>query len=158
MTKKNDVETKETSGRTPRKKVYERVRETQIPKELKDHFKKDAWDLKLVRWAINGDEDYRYLNRREKEGYIFVTVDEIPQEFLAGMRITDTKSRQGIVTMGDLVLMKVDSDLRNSRRKVYQDLTDHDINAVDVHVLEKKGFRNLGTKSKVMMREPTFGE
>ena len=64
----------------------------------------------------------------------------------------------GCVTVGDLCLMKIDSDLRNSRRKFFQDETENHINAVDIHVLEKKGFRNLGTRTKVLTREPTFGE
>lgn len=145
-------------GRTARKKVYVRERESAIPKELQDLFKKDNYDLKLVRWAIQGEEDYRYLHRREREGYEFVTLDEIPQEYRAGMHQLDSKTRQGLVTLGDLVLMKVDTDLRNSRRKVYQQITDQEVASVDVNVLEKKGFKNLGSKSRVMMREPTFGE
>jgi hypothetical protein len=54
--------------------------------------------------------------------------------------------------------MKIDSDLRNSRRKAYQEDTDREVASVDVHVLEKKGFRNLGSKSKILLREPRFQE
>ncbi len=160
MTKNKDTtantETAQGRVRPQRKKVYERIRESQIPEELVEHFKRDNYDLKLVRWSLNGEEDYRYLNRREREGYEFVSPEEIPQEFMRSMRVLDTKTQLGLVTVGDLCLMKVDSDLRNSRRKAYQEDTDREVNAVDVHVLEKKGFRNLGTKSKVYMKEPTF--
>jgi hypothetical protein len=159
MTKVKDTEVEtqtEVRGRATRKKVYERVRESAIPQELIDHFKKDNYDLKLVRWSILGDEDYRYLARREREGYEFVSEAELPDWYKRSVRIMDSKSRPGMVTVGDLCLMKVDSDLRNSRRRAYQEDTDREVNSVDVHVLEKKGFRNLGSRSKVMMREPTF--
>lgn len=148
----------ETKGRVARKKVYERVRESTLPEALVEHFKRDNYDIKAVRWAIHGEEDYRYLNRREKEGYEFVTEQEIPRHMLSGLRSMNTKSRQGLITMGDLCLMKIDCDLRNSRRAAYQEDTDREMESVDIHVLEKKGFKNLGTKSRVMMREPTFQE
>lgn len=148
----------EAKGRTPRKKVYERIRENKLPQELHDFFKRDNYDIKLVRWSLQGEEDYRYLNRREREGYEFVTEAEIPKALLNGLRVLNTKSRAGLVTVGDLCLMKIDCDLRNSRRRAYQEDTDREVSAVDIHVLEKKGFRNLGTKTKTVYREPSFQE
>ena len=141
-----------------RKKVYQRVNETSIPQELQDHFKKLGYELKAIRWSIEGKEDYRYLSRREKEGYEFVTIAELPDWYVKSVRLLDTQSRNGLVTMGDLCLMKIDTDLRQSRRDYYEKVADNEIASVDVHVLEKKGLRNLGSKSRVIMREPTFAE
>jgi hypothetical protein len=141
--------------RTARKKVYERVRETAIPAGLEEIFKKDDYDLKLVRFLNNGNEDYRYLNRRLTEGYEFVTASEIPDEMKSGLDVIDTKAHSGLVTVGDLCLMKVDKDLRNSRRKFYQDETSRHIQAVNVL---NKGFIDNGTSTRVLNREPTFQE
>ncbi len=153
------VEQTESKARKPRKKVYERINETDLPASLVEKFKKDNYDLRLKRWSVFGDEDYRYLTQCENEGYEFVNVDELPESFLTGVRIMDTKGRKGLVILGDLCLMKIDCDLNKSRTKHFQDLTDAQVAAVDIHVLEKKhGFRNLGTRSKVMMKEPTFQE
>ena len=152
------MDTPSVKGRTARKKVYERVVESKIPEELIAKFKKDNYDLKLIRWSIHGEEDYRYLSQREKEGYEFVTKDELPDWFQNTVRMIDTKGRQGMIIMGDLCLMKIDSDLRKSRTAAYQQDTYDQLSAVDINVLEKKGFRNLGTKSRVMMKEPTFQE
>ncbi len=159
MSKKTEtpkVEIKATTPRTKRKKKYERVRESSIPAELVEHFSKDEYDLKLVRYMLQGEEDYRYLFRREREGYEFVLATEVPKEFLPGLIVLDTKSHNGLVTVGDLCLMKIDKDLRNSRRDFYKNKTEEHIAAVDVHILEKKGFRNLGTRTNVLNREPAF--
>lgn len=153
-----DIKLEEERVRPKRKKVYERIRETQIPQEVHDIFRKQGYELKPVRWAINGVEDFRYLARRENEGYEFVDASELPAWFLPQLRLMDTRNRRGLVTVGDLCLMKVDVDLRNSRRDYYNQDADREVQAVDVHVLEKKGFRNLGTKSKVILREPTFSD
>lgn len=158
MAKIENETVQETKGRLPRKKVYERINQSTLPEELIAHFKKDNYDLKTVRWAQQGDEDYRYLNRREREGYEFVSANEVPQAMLKGLRTIDTKSHAGLLIMGDLCLMKIDCDLRNSRRRSYQQDTDREVASVDVNILEKKGFRNLGTKSKVIYKEPSFQE
>lgn len=150
--------TDKARARSARKKTYERPRESALPQELIDHFKKDDYELKLVRWASQGVEDYRYLNRREREGYEFVTASEIPPELMKGLITLDTKTKAGLIIVGDLCLMKIDKDLRQSRRDAYASVTDREVESVDIHVLEKKGFKNLGTKSRVMMREPKFGD
>lgn len=146
--------------RPRRRKVYERVSETEIPDDVKESFLKDDYELRWVRWAIGGDEDYRYLARREKEGYEFVTQDELPKSFLAGLRLQDTRVRKGLVTSGDLCLMKVDSDLRKSRIDYYSKATDAEVKAADVYTLVKNGkgaFRDLGSKSSTdVAKEPRF--
>lgn len=145
-------------ARKPRKKVYERLPESELPEELVKVFKKQGYDLKLIRWSLLGEEDYKYLTQREKEGYEFVSESELPDWYKNTVRLIDTKGRAGMVILGDLCLMKIDSDLRQSRVDFYKDETSRQLAAVDVHVLEKKGFRNLGTKSKVMLKEPSFQE
>ena len=165
MVKKTDnekiteaTEQEVSKARKPRKKVYQRVDETVLPEALVAKFKKDNYDLRLKRWSVFGDEDYRYLTQCENEGYEFVSVDELPESFLSAIRIMDTRGRKGMVILGDLCLMKIDCDLNLSRIKHFQDVTDAQVAAVDIHVLEKKGFRNLGTRSKVSLKEPSFQE
>lgn len=164
MTKKpntpevSDVEETTERVRPQRRKTYTPVRETQLDQGLVDHFAKDGYAVKLIRWAIQGDEDDRYLARRQQEGYEFVSKDEVPAHFLKSMRIKDTRSAHGMLTMGDLCLMKVDQDLRQSRREHFRNQTENEIAAVDYHVMHKKGFHTAGSRSKVSLREPSFQE
>ncbi len=143
--------------RKPRKKVYERVREGAIPDYVRTHFLKQGYALKPIRWSLQGNEDYRYLAHRENEGYEFVTADELPEQYLASIREIDVKSRKGLVTMGDLCLMKIDLELQQSRREAFQEDTARELDAVDINTLKRKhGFKNLGTRSKVMIKAPEF--
>lgn len=153
-----EVVAQQRGSRSERRKVYERVKDSQIPDYLVEEFKTKGYDLRFVRWAILGKEDFRYLGRREREGYEFVTQDELPEEYIRTVRMRDTSMAKGLVTMGDLCLMKIDTDLANSRRDYFNDEADTMAEAVDIHTLEKKGFRNLGTKTRTMMREPSFKE
>ena len=146
-------------GRAKRRKVYERVSETVIPDEVHEHFKKEGYDLRLVRYVIRGVEEYSRLSRREREGYEFVTKKELPDFYKKVVREVNSSIAKGMVTINDLVLMKIDTDLRNSRRDYFRKLTDDQINAVNINVLKSKGFRDTGTKSKLITRrEPTFDD
>lgn len=142
--------------RPKRKTTYERVTETQIPKDVKDYFLKDDWELRWVRWTINGEEDYRNLGRRLNEGYEFVKESELPPEFLTRLRIINTGRNKGIVTSGDVCLMKADVNLVESRRQTFNKRTDLEVETADIFTLSrKKGFKDLGSKSKVTYKEPT---
>tara|TARA_R110000851_G_scaffold10031_1_gene36690 strand:+ start:6857 stop:7375 length:519 start_codon:yes stop_codon:yes gene_type:complete len=157
-TKDTQDEATQTRGRQPRKKVYEPVRETHIPNWVQDAFMKDDYELRLVRWAIGGVEDYRNLHRRVQEGYEFVTADELKKvvpQFSATLNTRDTAISKGICTLGDNCLMKVDTELRASRRKHYEGIAQAELASVDVNVLGKKhGLKDTGSSSKVLNREP----
>jgi hypothetical protein len=161
MTKKPSnptTEVQEETGRdTPkRRKVYQRNTTSEIPEYVKEHFAKDDWELRLVRWTLNGTEDYKNLSYWENEGYEFVDMTELPEKYRKQLRSADVPHRQGLVISGDLCLMKVDKDLKKSREEAFQEATDRELAAVDVHILEKRGFRNLGTKTRVAHKEPSF--
>lgn len=155
---KQETETvKSERTRPTRKKVYERVLEMEIPQYVRDIFQKDNYYLSYIRWSLEGEEDYRYLSARENEGFEFVKVDELPPDFLKTLRVYDSRARKGMVIAGDCVLMKIDNDLLQSRKDYYEEMTRQQGEAVDINVIAKrKGFKNLGSKTKVAHREPTF--
>ncbi len=148
-------EVKTSRKRTERRRTYERKRESELPQGLISHFIKDEWELRLVRYLIQGEDDYRSIDGRLSEGYEFVRPEEIPQEYLSSFKIVNGQ-RGGIVAVGDLCLMKVDTHLRKDRRRHYEQVTKEQLASVDINVLTKKGFQDLGTRSKLLNKEPTF--
>lgn len=144
-------------SKTQRKKVYTPVVETELPDFVVEHFAKDDYDVRWVRFMLGGEEDIRYLSKREREGYEFVTAEELPEAFLSAIRIHDGKNHRGLVTSGDVCLMKVDKDLRRSRIEHLKKKTDNQVSSVDIYTYAKKGFRDIGSKSSVSVgKEPTF--
>ncbi len=151
-------ENNEIQLRRKRKKVYERTRELMIPEDVIEHFRKENWELRLVRWQLDGKEDLKNLSYREREGYEFVELKELPKWYQARIRVEDTRQRQGVITIEDCCLMKIDTDLRKSRMAYWEKEADKEAEAVSMHVLERKGFKDTGSRSRVVMREPTFSD
>lgn len=148
----------EKSTRPARKRVYEKVVETDIPQHVINAFAEDDYELRWIRFTIGGEVDIRNLSKREREGYEFVKPSELPQDFLAALKVQDTKERTGLVTSGDVVLVKVDTELRKSRADYYKNRTDEEYQAADIYnVASKKGFIATGSKSSVSHnKEPKF--
>lgn len=151
-----DVEAPQTRTRRERRKTYVRPTESDIPQSVANYFAKDDYELRWVRWSVNGEPSYKYLNHRELEGYEFVTVQELPKEYVRTLRIRDTQVTKGLVTNGaDLCLMKIDKDLRQSRREFLETKAQEQLDAVNNYVKEK-GLRTTGSRSSVVYREPVF--
>lgn len=148
----------EQKVRPARKKVYEQVVATEIPYDIIKTFAEDDYELRWVRYSLGGEEDLKNLSKREREGYEFVTADELPESFLYAIKVYDGKNRQGLITSGDLCLMKIDVDLRKSRSDHFKNRTDRETSAADVwNMTRKKGFIDAGSKSSVSVgKEPTF--
>lgn len=145
-----------TRSRVKRKTTYERIRETDIPQEVLQSFLAEGYSLRFVRHAIDGRPDYRYLARREQEGFEFVSQKEIPEWYLDVFRVEDDRHRKGMLVSGDVVLMKVPLEVVEDRRAFYARETNNLVNAVDINVMKNKGFVDLGTKSRVNYKEPGF--
>lgn len=148
----------EQKVRPTRKKVYEQIVSSKIPQDVIDLFAKDDYEVRWVRLKLGGEEDLSNLGRREREGYEFVTADELPENFLNSLKIYDGKTRQGLITSGDLVLMKVDTELRKSREEFFKTKTDKEVDAANIwNTSRKRGLIDTGSKSSVSVgKEPTF--
>ena len=150
-----EVETSSRS-RSARKTNYERVSETQIPDEVIAHFEAEDWVLGFKRWRLDGKQQDAHIASKLREGWEFVTMDELPDWYQSFFDTESYKSRDECVVVKDMVLMKADKAMIEDRRQYYRQLAKNELNAVDIHVLQKKGFKDLGTKSSVTMSEPRF--
>ena len=146
-----------TGERERRRTTYMRASETQIPQEIVEMFAKKDWSLRWVRYLMGGDEDYNSLRKRVNEGYEFVQADELPAWYRNTLRIVDGRNRKGMVTVGDLCLMKADPRLIKSRVDFYQAEADRQAKAADLNTLVKtKGYIDQGIRSRVSTRDAGF--
>lgn len=152
------VSRKEDRERPKRKTTYQEYRETDIPDEIVEMFKKDGWHLRFLRYYSEGKPDYRYLSKREREGFEFVQLDELPDWYKSAFILEDDRHRKGLLVSGDVVLAKAPLELIEDRRRHINEKTDSYVNAVDINVLKKRDFVDLGSKTKINNKQPNFSE
>jgi hypothetical protein len=159
--KKSEGKEETPSRQRPRHKatktVYEAKRGSHIPQELKDDFAKDGWHLRMCRWFLGGEEDFRYLATRENTGYEFVKVSELPEWYLKSVKIRNLADHQGVVTIGDMVLMKCSLELAESRRAYYEEKTEELASSMDtLRATKDLGHSQMQPSRKVINRQVDF--
>jgi len=148
---------KESRVREERKKSYERKLYTDLPDGLIKYFKEQDLELALKRYRLGGQVEHTHLSRLEEEGWSFVTVSELPEEFKFFFHEEGYRgSRDDVLIRADMVLMKADVELVKSKKAYYDALAQRELESVDINVLQKKGFKDLGTKSSTSTSEPRF--
>lgn len=148
--------------------TYTPSTDTEIPADVKADFFAQGYYVKWVRSSIGPEEtvDRRNLTRKIRDGYDFVSPDEVPtlRDFYDSRKfLTGSKNA---VTVGDLVLMKIPVGKANGRRKYYRDLAmsqDAKSRLATAKEAKKWDKTNAGSitnesKSVVSVRErPSFG-
>jgi len=93
---------------------------------LKQRFAEAGLLLKWIRFRMgDGALDTKSIRKRQSaaEGYTFVTPDEIEAEELISLGDVEQFGGSGIITNGDLVLMKVRVEKSEARKAYYEGRT-----------------------------------
>ncbi len=151
----------ESRNRPRRKKVYEAVQSSKIPKEVKEAFAKGDWEIRFLRYSIQGNTDLRYLAKCYQEGWEFITANELKElgleNYLAGFQVEDERHFKGLLVSGDLVLAKADKELIESYHNHYTGKARRELDAAEVYSITKRHkFVDTGSKSSVSTSEPRF--
>lgn len=151
----------DTRSRPKRKVTYTAVSLTEVPEEISAAFTKDNWKLRFIRYHINGTVDERNLARRSQEGWEYVTSKDLIDMgfawYLTNFQTEDTRHFKDLLLSGDSVLAKADLELIESRKKYFENKTNAELQAADIHTISRKrGYVDLGTKSSTTHAEPNF--
>lgn len=164
-----EEESRERDGveleRAPRDVKYEKIRETEVPDQIRQMFQDAGWNIRFVRFQLDNQFQNSYISKRMKEDkYDFVKPKELPEWYLSFFEEREMKGREDALTQGDVVLMKNPMDVKQQRQSFIQDKTRQQQQAVDANTLTKKkgayseysSFVDHGSRSSVSQREPRF--
>lgn len=151
-----DESRNEERSRPARKTTYERKLKTAIPQEIHDMFAQDNWVIQYQPYRLANIVQHSHLAELVRDGWYFVTSDEIPDWFADYYDKEDFRGRSECLVAHDLVLMKADKDLLDSRKGYYDELAKAELDSVNTNVLQKRGFITKGSKTEVTMAEPRF--
>lgn len=86
-----------------------------IPDAVVDRYLDEGYALKWVRISIKGQEDYKNLGLKMRDGYTFVSPEEVP-EMAAGFQVGDVGKLGKLVLRGDVALAKAPAEKINARK------------------------------------------
>lgn len=131
--------------------TYVQPEELEVPQEVHDRFNEEGYSLRWCRYSVTGEEDKKNIFMHTKEHGTFVDIEEVPELASLSTQI-DISVAKGVVTIGDLALMKFPLEARNARRKFFEQKTQDQIDAVNTRLMENNDSKmpiNNTSKSSV---------
>lgn len=121
--------TRKQGERKPNYNPISSESELDLPPDIVESFEGQGYSLRWIRILINnGAEDIKNIGRRLRQGYTFVTFDELPEEYKQYYSSTKlSKFNSEVIAFGDVALakiptkFKVESQRRGEQRAIDQE-------------------------------------
>lgn len=123
----------------------------------------DQYVYRWIRFRNGNEDDFNNISARMREGWAFVSREDIPANFVFPTLETKMQALEGAATNGDLVLGKLPRRKAEAIQKWSEDRAFQAEQAFDLRTInyEENGrrvrFANEGSKSITRGRRPQFG-
>jgi hypothetical protein len=160
-TQSRSSEVRESQTREETTYTFEEADALQIPEEVTERFKNQGMALRWIRVQIRGADDYQNVGKRQRDGWVFVTPDEVP-ELGASSIVMEQGRYAGTVVRGDLALAKMPEGRAIARREHYENKANELMNAVNSQLMSNNDSRmpiyNNSKSTVTRGKNPKFQE
>ena len=111
-----------------------------IPEEVKERFLNQGMVLRWIRIQIRGNDDYQNVGKRQRDGWVFVAPDEVP-ELSTSSIVKENGRYAGTVVRGDVALAKMPEGRAIARREHYENKANELMNAVNSQLMSNNDSR-----------------
>ena len=111
-----------------------------IPEDVKARFLNQGMVLRWIRIQIRGNDDYQNVGKRQRDGWVFVTPDEVP-ELSTSSIVKENGRYAGTVVRGDVALAKMPEGRAIARREHYENKANELMNAVNSQLMSNSDSR-----------------
>ena len=111
-----------------------------IPEEVSARFLNQGMVLRWIRVQLRGADDYQNVGKRQRDGWVFVTPDEVPEMSTSSI-VKEGGRYAGTVVRGDVALAKMPEGRAIARREHYKNKANELMNAVNSQLMSNNDSR-----------------
>ena len=130
-----------------------------IPDMVQARFDNEEMSLRWIRISVKGEDDIMNVGKKQQEGWIFVTPDEVPEMAITSF-VRDEGRYLGAVCRGDLALAKKPTVKVKARQKFYENKANEQMDAVNAQLMKNSDSRmpisNTSKSVTTRGRQPSF--
>jgi len=130
-----------------------------IPDMVQARFDNEEMSLRWIRISVKGEDDIMNVGKKQQEGWIFVTPDEVPEMAITSF-VREEGRYLGAVCRGDLALAKKPTVKVRARQKFYEDKANEQMDAVNAQLMKNSDSRmpisNTSKSVTTRGRQPSF--
>ena len=139
--------------------VFEEPDALTIPDSVQARFDNEEMSLRWIRISVKGVDDIMNVGKKQQEGWIFVTPDEVPEMAVTSF-VRDEGRYLGAVCRGDLALAKKPTVKVRARQKFYENKANEQMDAVNAQLMKNSDSRmpisNTSKSVTTRGRQPSF--
>jgi hypothetical protein len=161
MTTRNEARSNTSREANTREEewTFEEPDALKIPNEVQARFDSDGMALRWLRISVKGSDDISNVGKKQQEGWVFVTPDEVPELAITSF-VRDAGRYTGTVCRGDLALAKMPAGKVKARRKYYENKSNVMMDAVNAQLMKSSDSRmpisNTSKSVRTTGRQPSF--
>jgi len=161
MTTRNEARSNTSREANTREEewTFEEPDALKIPNEVQARVDNDAMSLRWLRISVKGQDDISNVGKKQQQGWVFVTPDEVPELAITSF-VKEDGRYTGTVCRGDLALAKIPSNRAEARKRYYEDRSREMMDAVNAQLENQNDSRmpisNSSKSSVVQGRAPNF--
>ena len=161
MTRNETERSNATREATTREEEYffEEPDALTIPDMVQARFDNEDMSLRWIRISVKGEDDIMNVGKKQQEGWIFVTPDEVPEMAITSF-VREEGRYLGAVCRGDLALAKKPTVKVKARQKFYENKANEQMDAVNAQLMKNSDSRmpisNTSKSVTTRGRQPSF--
>ncbi len=117
-----------------------------IPPALLNKMTAEGYHLHWVRVTIDGEMDSENLAEVAHKGYEPVQIQDVPENILKTLKISDVAGFKGLIVSKDSALFKIPESRFQEIRKYYQDIADMQLRGVNDQIRQNASVHGLEVK------------
>jgi|TARA_R100000093_G_C1932133_1_gene69076 hypothetical protein len=161
MTTRNEVRSNSQREDNTREEqwTFEEPDALDIPDSVKAKFDNEGMSLRWLRISLKGQEDIMNVGKKQQEGWVFVTPDEVPEMAVTSF-VREEGRYIGTVCRGDLALAKMPTGKVKARKRFYEKKANDMMDAVNAQLMKSSDSRmpisNTSKSVTTRGRQPSF--
>ena len=161
MTRNETERSNATREATTREEEYffEEPDALTIPDLVQARFDNEEMSLRWIRISVKGVDDIMNVGKKQQEGWVFVTPDEVPEMAITSF-VREEGRYLGAVCRGDLALAKKPTAKVRARQKFYEKKANEQMDAVNAQLMKSSDSRmpisNTSKSVTTRGRQPSF--
>jgi hypothetical protein len=161
MNTRNESRSTEVREKNTREEewTFEEPDALDIPELVKARFDNEGMSLRWLRILLKGQDDIMNVGKKQQEGWVFVTPDEVPEMAVTSF-VREEGRYLGAVCRGDLALAKMPTGKVKARKRFYEKKANDMMDAVNAQLMKSSDSRMPITNSSKSVttrgRQPSF--
>ena len=139
-TESRNAQVRENQTRDNEEYTFEEEDYLAIPEEVQERFLNQGMVLRWIRIQLRGADDYQNVGKRMRDGWVFVTPDEVPELSISSI-VKEGGRYAGTVVRGDVALAKMPEGRAIARREHYENKANELMNAVNSQLMSNNDSR-----------------